>query len=245
MILELDAGNARIKWRIITPGDDRKVITAGAAPGLDGLYAQLASQSMGEVQRLRVSSVRGSEFAAQLTASARNDWQLEAEFAATGRNAAGVTNSYADVGAMGVDRWLAMLAAFDRARSACCVLDCGSATTFDWIDTGGVHRGGYIVPGLDLMRQSLAGKTRALDIPLRDWGDPVPGNSTAEAITGGLLAMVCGFAGYCRQVVLEGGGQEATWFLTGGDAATVSRHLSWPHVLAGDLVLDGLSLALP
>ena len=245
MILELDAGNSRIKWRIIGAGDARGLIAAGAASGLDGLRDQLANQAMGDVGRLRVSSVRGKEFARELTALARESWQLAAEFAVVSRAAAGVTNAYADVGSMGVDRWLAILAAFDRCQSACCVLDCGSAITFDWVDAGGDHRGGYIVPGLELMRQSLAGKTRALDIPFEDWGEPVPGASTAQAIGSGLIAMVCGFAGHCRQVTLEDGQQEVKWFLTGGDAGIVSRHLSWPHTLIGDLVLDGLALALP
>ena len=242
MILELDAGNTRIKWRILDEGESR---AAGASPTLEELGVQLGEQPLARVKRMRVSSVRGPVFAGNLEALARESWQLRPEFAAVSRQAAGVTNAYKDPHTMGVDRWLAMLAAYDRTGDACCVLDCGSAITFDWVNAGGEHQGGFIVPGLQLMRQSLAGKTRALDIAVEDWGDPVPGKSTPAAIGNGILAMVCGFAEHCRQETLKAGGTDVRWFLTGGDAEIVGRHLGHDHVIARDLVLDGLALVLP
>lgn len=245
MILEMDAGNSRIKWRLVDLEAGNRIVLSGAAGTLEELRGQLANTAMASATRVRVSSVRGGEFARQLTTLAGSTWQLTPEFAVVSRETAGVTNSYKDVSAMGVDRWLAMLAAFARTGAGCCVLDCGSAITFDWVDDTGLHRGGFIVPGLHLMRQSLAGKTRALDIPFADWEDTVPGTSTASAIGNGILAMVSGFADHCRQQTLKSGGNGPRWFLTGGDALTVGRHLPWNHDVATDLVLDGLALALP
>ncbi len=242
MILELDAGNTRIKWRILNEGESS---AAGAAPTLEELGEQLGGQPVAGVKRMRVSSVRGPVFAGNLEVLARESWQLRPEFAAVSRRAAGVTNGYKAPGTMGVDRWLAMLAAYARTGETCCVLDCGSAITFDWVNAGGEHQGGYIVPGLQLMRQSLARKTQALDIAVEDWGDPVPGNRTSVAIGNGILAMVCGFAEHCRKEMLKTGGVNARWFLTGGDAEIVSRHLGRDHEIARDLVLDGLALILP
>ena len=244
MILELDAGNSRIKWRIASDTGS-EVHAHGVAVGLADLPGQLTGTLMQDVCRVRVSSVREREFAEEFTALAQNVWRLQAEFAVVTVAAAGVTNAYTDVGTMGVDRWLAMLAAFELSGTSCCVLDCGSAITFDMVDDTGRHRGGYIVPGLQLMRQSLAGKTRALDIPFGDWGEPAPGNSTATAIGNGILAMVSGFAEHCRHGTLADGSPGAKWFLTGGDAEIVSRLIPWEHQLVKDLVLDGLALALP
>ncbi|MDP1069535.1 type III pantothenate kinase, partial [Klebsiella pneumoniae] len=62
-------------------------------------------------------------------------------------------------GRMGVDRWLAMLAAWQRVGQSCWVVDCGSAITLDLLDAEGRHQGGYILPGLRLMQQSLLGNT--------------------------------------------------------------------------------------
>jgi type III pantothenate kinase len=243
MILELDAGNSRIKWRILHEGESR---AAGAAATLQELAAQWHGQRMTEVSRLRVSSVRGREFADELEAMVMHSWQLLPEFAVVSRQAAGVTNTYEDPIALGVDRWLAMLAAFHRTGSACCILDCGSAITYDWLNARGEHQGGYIVPGMQLMRQSMAKKTRALEIAFEDWGEPVPGKSTRAAIGNGILAMVCGFAEHCRQGTSRAaGGADARWFLTGGDAEVVGRHLGHEHVIVADLVLDGLALVLP
>jgi type III pantothenate kinase len=250
-ILELDAGNSRIKWRIISTATGRHIQAHGVASvqapatAVTGLAEQLSTQEMAEVDRIKIASVRGVVFAQEFTELAQDTWRLQPEFARVEMKAAGVSNAYTDVSTMGVDRWLAILAAYDKSTSACCVLDCGSATTFDWVDDSGRHRGGYIVPGLHLMRQSLAEKARALDIPLQDWNDPVPGTNTAAAIGNGILAMTCGFAEHCRDIVMANGGPEASWYLTGGDAEIVGSHLTWKHELARDLVMDGLALALP
>lgn len=250
MILEIDAGNTRIKWRFITPGDSPEQLSSGnllavsdAGALMDGLAGRLGGGDMEHVSRVRVSSVRGSEFGQRLAALLRGSWRLEPEFATVEKQRCGVTNAYDNVASMGVDRWLAMLAAYDRAGGACCILDCGSAMTFDWLDSSGRHRGGYIVPGIELMLESLVRKSPALTVSPAA-GVPEPGNSTASAIGNGLLAMALGFAEHCHQAT-AGGNERLHWFLTGGDAGKLSPHLSWPHTIAGDLVLDGLALALP
>ena len=250
-ILELDAGNSRIKWRIVSSGADRNLLAHGvaiaqtSAIAVTELAGQLAAQAMANVERIRVASVRGEAFALEFTELAQDTWRIRPEFARVEIKTAGVTNAYAEVSTMGVDRWLAILAAYDKSASACCVLDCGSAITFDWVDDSGRHLGGYIAPGLHLMRQSLAGKARALNIPFQDWNDPMPGTNTAAAIGNGILAMACGFAEHCRDIVMANGSPEAHWYLTGGDAEIVGRHLSWKVELARDLVMDGLVLAMP
>ena len=49
---------------------------------------------------------------------------------------------------LGVDRFLAMLAALERfPNSPLLVIDAGSAVTFDVIDAKGMHQGGLIMPG--------------------------------------------------------------------------------------------------
>ena len=247
MILELDAGNTRIKWRLV--GGDQ-IVTGGAfaadKPGnaVQALVEELDRQQTGALERIRVSSVRGADFSTAFGAMARETWNMEAEFAKVSARAAGVTNAYEDIGAMGVDRWMALLAAYNRAEGGCCVIDYGSAITFDWVNSSGVHQGGYIVPGVSLMQQSLASKTRALDIHLPEPFRLEPGKSTGEAIGNGMFTMVCGFATLCHQQVARAG-DDARWFLTGGDAVMLGEVLPWEHEVVSDLVLDGLCYALP
>ncbi len=266
MILEIDAGNSRIKWRVIDA--HQQAVIAGNAtntrllaeadagfPMLDKVFSSLRSQPGNSLTRARVSSVRGAGFQDMLSDWLREKWHLEAEFAVVEDCCGGVTNSYTDITSMGVDRWLAMLAAYKRAQEACCILDCGSAATFDWLDADGLHQGGYIVPGLYLMQESLARKTPALKISFEQWTSPVPGNSTQAAITSGIVAMLTGFADRCYLESKTGADEKAgkipdkennpQWFLTGGDAELLSKHLRWPHVVEKDLVLEGLAIALP
>jgi type III pantothenate kinase len=249
MILELDVGNTRIKWRLVNEvgantltgnyADDLDDVSTGA-----GLFTQLGAHSLDNMKRIRVANVRGEKFQEKLTHRITENWQVQPEFAQVHKQCHRVTNSYQDPHSMGVDRWLAMLAAYARTGSACCILDCGSAMTFDWIDNDGNHMGGFIVPGLKLMQDSLARKSPALDVILEDWSEPALGKSTNSAISQGIHAMVTGFLRQCWELS-NGSTAEAEWFLTGGNASLISKQLNWPHKLESDLVLDGLALALP
>ncbi len=266
MILEVDAGNSRIKWRLID--DHHETVIADTAlnspvstevnadfSALDKVFSALGSQPGNEVTRARISSVRGGGFDAMLSSWLRHKWHLEAEFALVESHCGGVTNSYTDITTMGVDRWLAMLAAYKTTQGACCILDCGSAATCDWLDAEGIHQGGFIVPGLYLMQESLAQKTPALKISFEQWTSPMPGKSTQAAITSGIVAMLAGFADRCYRESSNAEGDSdmddsaaentPQWFLTGGDAEFLSKHLSWPHLIEKNLVLDGLAIALP
>jgi len=248
MILDIDAGNTRLKARLTEPASkssagvsfDLTLDTAG-----DSFTQSLADHCGNlEIERVRIASVRNSQFNEALADSVKSALDVEGEFAAVAGSACGVSNGYNDITTMGVDRWLAMLEAYSRARSACCILDCGSAITFDWIDYEGQHQGGLIVPGIKLMQQSLAEKSSALDLELDEWGSADPGNSTSAAISHGILAAATGFARQCREL-LEQRATQCQWYLTGGDAELISTQLGWEHEIAKDLVLDGLALALP
>lgn len=250
MILEIDAGNTRIKGRLA----ELSMSTSSTA-GLT--FETKSSQSpaefletledkinLGEISRIKMASVRGNEFDNTFARAMQDKWHIQPEFAEVQAASSGVTNSYENTRTMGIDRWLAMLAAYDRVKSSCCVLDCGSAITFDWLNDAGMHQGGFIVPGISLMQDSLARKTPALNVPLNAWSAAVPGTSTDTAISQGLLAMVAGFARHCHDHIGKSV-SECHWFLTGGDAELVGKHLEWSHQVEKDLVLDGLALSLP
>ena len=248
MILDIDAGNTRLKYRVIEGsgniiGSETKelIYPASMTELLESLSGEVPKS---ELTRVRIASVRDTAFNNTFFDIVQSQWQIAPEFAEVEKNSCGVTNAYSDIQTMGVDRWLAMIAAFNHVRSVCCVLDFGSAITFDWIDSHGFHQGGYIVPGISLMQESLARKTSALDITLEQWEQVGPGKSTAETISHGILAMVTGFVGFCREQA-EKSGSECHWFLAGGDAELVSHQLDWKHEIRKDLVLEGLDLILP
>lgn len=242
MILELDVGNSAVKWRVLGPPQGT---AADGRCDLADLLADRAGMPGTPFARLRVSCVRGAEVASSILMWSRTRCGIDAEFAQSTRSAAGVRNGYASPERLGVDRWLAILAAYDSLRGAVCVLDFGSAMTADFVDAGGGHRGGIIAPGLAMMQRSLqAGTDRVRFDRIEATARLAPGIDTASAVGGGVLAAVSGFAERARRVA-QAIAPETGMVLTGGDAGTVAPLLGFPASLRPALVLDGLALALP
>ncbi|MGH1486461.1 MAG: type III pantothenate kinase [Cellvibrionaceae bacterium] len=125
-------------------------------------------------------------------------WQLEPCYAVVSREAAGVLNGYSDVSQMGVDRWVAMLAAYSACQNACLVVDAGTAMTVDLVLLSGQHRGGYITPGLGLMDDVLFDQTgirevhRVKHVAISYDGALGAGSSTQSAVLSGLYSMQLG-----------------------------------------------------
>jgi len=115
--LLIDAGNTFLKWACLvngTVGASRSVVHHGVElrEWQDALAALTPAPT-----RVVAANVAGAAFALRLREFTRARWQLEPEFPAATRSALGVTNAYARPSALGIDRWLAMLAAWHVARA--------------------------------------------------------------------------------------------------------------------------------
>lgn len=252
MILEMDAGNTRIKWRLMKEQEghlvkeaEGVVVAREKAPSVFiELGLQLDKLPLAEIRRMKLSNVRGNGFKTAFSSLMTEKWYLQPEFAVVKKACGGVTNSYDDVGTMGVDRWLAMLAAFKDCNGACCIVDCGSAVTLDLVDDVGIHRGGYIVPGFNMMREALANKSRVLKFENESkWLSTKPGITTEDAVNNGILGMVISLVERihaCEDVLSN----HVNWFITGGDSEVLARHLDWDHKTVPDLVMDGLVISI-
>lgn len=199
-------------------------------------------------RRVRVASVRSQEWLRELELQMQEAWQVTIEVARSTRQAAGVTSAYHDPGTLGVDRWLAMLAARVQCSGLCVVIDCGTALTLDILEADGRHRGGYIVPGLALQWRALEGtaRIRLSGEVLVPGADPAPGTSTDEAVRHGIVSMLGGWLVNDAAVRQAGSGQGL--FMAGGDADLLIPVLQRAGLSVRrepDLVLDGLALALP
>ncbi|MEQ8952723.1 MAG: type III pantothenate kinase, partial [Gammaproteobacteria bacterium] len=159
-----------------------------------------------------------------------------------------VRNQYADVSRLGVDRWLAMVAAYQRSGSACMIVDAGTALTVDVLNDDGLHLGGYILPGLELMRSSLEQHTAIRLGDLQQGLSLAPGNSTNEAVGNGVNAAV---VGAIRQALARLSGENDTvkLYVSGGDAPVLRPLLAAVPGLhveeVQDLVFEGLALICP
>ena len=242
MILELDVGNSRIKWRLVA-ADDLAVVGRGHVPGIEEL--QRVTDLDAAITMARMCSVRGGDVNQKLENWIRVKHGIDLVQATVTQSCGGVTNQYADVSRLGIDRWLAMLAAFKRVGGACVVVDAGTAFTIDLLDAQGLHLGGYILPGLSLMRSSLE-STTAIRLTPGFIGKPgATGHSTDQAVSNGTLsALLALISQLMNSKFSEQLG--AKLLFTGGDAELLHLHAAIEgSEVVPSLVFDGLDVACP
>ena len=245
MILELDCGNSFIKWRVVTRDG---VVACGGVVGCDLELVEALRAQVAGLDACRLVSVRTEEETASLIAALRQTFSIECLRARPAAELAGVRNGYEQHELLGLDRWLALVGAFHLARGACLVLDLGTAVTSDFVDTGGQHRGGFICPGVPLMRNQLRTHTRRIryddKVAERALHSLDPGRSTAEAVERGCSLMLQGFVLTQLDLARQYWGDSFQVFLTGGDAPLVAGVVPTARV-APDLVFTGLAIACP
>lgn len=250
MKLLLDVGNTRIKWAALENGvlHDADQIVHRAPP--EASIAELLDRCGLEPEQVLVSNVAGSGFGEAIAAAVKSRWNLSVEFALAQSSASSVRNGYLDHRQLGVDRWLAILAAVDRYRKAVCIVDAGTAVTIDQVDQQGQHLGGIIVPGLDLMWQALAANTGDLErlagsSERSEQKEAVLfGRCTDEAIIGGTMSAICGLVEQCMETALKRS-VDPVLVITGGDAERIISNIRGPAQHRPMLVLEGLALYVP
>lgn len=244
MILELDVGNTRLKWRWL---NGASAVSGGALNRRDFTCAHemveaipLVDVDEVFVKGIRIGSVASEEFNRELSAALHVTFSCRPCFAEVTEEASGVQVGYHEPKKLGVDRWLAVLAASRLPGGSWLVVDCGSAITVDVLSSGR-HQGGYIAPGFSLMSHSLlAGTARIEDVEYS--GQNVsPALATGDAVGRGVSLMA---AGLVQQALVQCGVQDCGVVLTGGDARRLLPLINWGKVeLQEDLVLDGLAFA--
>lgn len=240
MIFELDCGNTSIKWRLLAAEQASPAYT-GSVPELIDLQAVL-NRYKGKCLFCRICSVRGINFDRQLAEIIFHSLGVQAVFAKTTQELAGVINGYELPTTLGVDRWLALVAAYSLYKGNCLVIDCGTAITADYVARTGVHLGGVIAPGVRLLQSALHQKTCLPQVTENGvFGIAV---STEQAIKAGISSMYAGFIQQQLSYAEQRFAAEYTVVLTGGDAHFAQQEY-FQAVVHDDLVFIGLALACP
>lgn len=247
MILELDCGNSFIKWRVIGRGSS-ELISGGVVDSDEALLEALSGIAGLSLSYSRLVSVRNAEETLKLSSAIAQRFGVATVCAKPSRMLMGVSNGYEEYERLGMDRWLALVGAYSIAGKACVVLDLGTAVTSDFVDSGGQHLGGFICPGLPLMRSQLRTHTRRIryDDAAAEQAHSsfMPGRSTAEAVERGCALMIRGFVATQVEIAQQHWGDDFLLFVTGGDAELVKDSMAGAK-LVPDLIFVGLSLACP
>lgn len=232
MIVLIDAGNSRIKWGVRFGG----LWQAQGSVDHDGLDL-LATQLPNGVRHAVIANVAGEAVARRIGALIEPrtevvEWLRATEFRC------GVANGYADPATLGVDRWAALIGARHRTDGPCLVVMAGTATTVDLLDSAGRFLGGLILPGVQLMLDSLARNTALLGAAGQGKYLAVP-TATADAIYAGCLnAQIGAIERMYRRIDTRSG---ASVVLSGGAAAAIVPQLRMPVDQVQNLVLEGLA----
>ncbi len=243
MILEIDAGNTRTKWRLI--GESGIVAARGhvASASYQDLATDLVAFKQG-ISGLRVASVLADEFTSYVIELFAVRLDPSSIYIAEQRpEMAGVQFCYQDVSRLGVDRCLVMAGAYQLVQSGVVVIDCGSAITSDYVSALGKHLGGYIIPGLALSRSALFGGTSRVANNDVSEGGLEPGCSTGACVDNGLRLSV---AASVRAMVDQGRRMGIShFFLTGGGIGDLGliEDVDWRY--EPDLVFEGLQAVCP
>ena len=152
---------------------------------------------------------------------------------------AGVRIAYAEPARLGVDRFLALLAAHARGSKPWLIAGVGTALTIDLLDGEGLHRGGRIGPSPRLMREALHGA--AAQLPGQGGSYREFAVDTADALASGCEGAALGLIERSLRQAEQLLGKAPTLLLHGGGAEALAPHL--PDALrAPSLVLEGLAL---
>ena len=144
---------------------------------------------------------------------------------------------------VGADRIVNAVAAYNRYRCACIVVDFGTATTFDSITARGEYAGGAIAAGIHISMTALF--QRAAKLPKVDIERPnhVVGKSTVESIQSGLYYGYASLVdGLVHRIKAEMNTDPIRVIATGGLAPIIAKDATCLEDVDETLTLEGLRL---
>ena len=233
-MLLIDAGNSRVKWATVEDGQwlQQNVLENAHVPALSMAFSELL-----QPDRILVSNVAGENMAQLLTAACAA-WRCPIEFIVAQVTQCGVRNLYEHPAQLGSDRWAALIAAWHQERASCLVVNCGTATTVDALSAEGEFLGGLILPGVDMMRSSLASGAAQLAQTEGVWRE-FPRNTADAMFSGSIQATIGAIRLQFEALAMHG---SVRCLLSGGAADNVQSHLKLPLVRVDNLVLRGLQI---
>jgi len=159
-----------------------------------------------------------------------------------GKSKTGVRVRYDDPGEVGADRIVDAAAGLKLYGGPACIVDFGTATTFDAVSAEGDYLGGAIAPGIGIAADALFQRTAKL--PKVDLHRPPSaiGRNTPHALQSGLLF---GYVGLVEGMVARFRaelGSTTKVIATGGLAEIIAKETKVITVLAPWLTLDGLRI---
>lgn len=264
-LLLIDAGNTSLKWAVFDgeslTEQQRCFYSHGVQTAFD-TYHDVVKNQLDHYADLSIImvSVLGHEFNLKAHEMAEKKGVRFKQIKSV-QFLAKINNAYDEPYKLGADRFVAMIGAYYlsnkqhdnnslKNKKACIIIDAGTATTIDAVDSKGNHLGGLILPGINLCKQSLLKNTQQLPL----WGSPENQNkpecnlfstNTIDAIHS---ASILGLSGAIEQISLTMEKQikmkdaqlKVDKYLCGGSSDLLSTYLSSSFKRQENLIMIGL-----
>lgn len=241
MRLEIDVGNTRLKWRFLNKG---VVVNRGYTSHSDGICSDVFHDDISKVDQVVVSTVADDAIKSDIKMIfGTADSVGRVHFIESNKMMAGIEFAYSDVSRLGVDRCLAMIGAFQRINEGVLVVDCGSAITADFVSKEGEHLGGYILPGVSILKSALLSGTAKVLVEKDVTLSVEPGITTEQCVDHGRYFLLKSM----MQGLLETSARYgiSNVYLTGGDGEVVQRICGMTGTYIEDLVFEGMKCIVP
>ncbi len=247
-LLLLDIGNTRSKWTVVKPHLDEDFHTHfGAVNNSDLPFKEPFPHGLEQLGLLKkdlghiiVCNVAGQLFEDMwMQFLMRHFPNASIQLFTSELSHPQIKNHYQENKDLGNDRWAAIVGGLHFApEGQYLVVNCGTAMTIDYVDESLDFEGGWIIPGVNLMLQSLGSKTALLpNITLQDHATMTYGklgSSTQEAILQGVLHAQIG----AIEMAIQEHGELHRLILSGGNAGFIGQFLLQSHLHHDQLIQD-------
>ncbi|WP_168171563.1 type III pantothenate kinase [Lacimicrobium sp. SS2-24] len=200
--------------------------------------AQLV-QLLSKVQDVYIASVGHKEKLSALL-QVLDGQKRQYELLSTSYSYPGLTCAYSHPQRFGLDRWLAMIGARSLSIRPLAVMDFGTAITCDFVAPTGQHLGGWICPGIQLMRQSLSRQTAGVTVNQAEWYTGEVGQNTEDCVDSGCLQLASGLIDRARHY-LAARFDDHEIFICGGDGKLISAQVSGAFRFKPELIFIGMA----
>lgn len=246
MLLAIDIGNTNLtfgvfegrrqlhQWRAAT----RRSRTADEYSVLLSRFFRLAGIEPEQVDGCVISSVV-PPLTAECVTMSRNFLRTEPLVVGMGVRTK-MRVLYDNPAQLGTDRLIDAVGARDLYGTPVIVIDFGTATKFEVIDSNGDYRGGAIAPGIGIAAEALV--NAAAQLPRIELVFPphVTATNTIEAMQSGILYGYLGLVEGMVRRLKDEWGAEATVVATGGLADIVAERTEVIDHVNQNLTLEGL-----
>jgi len=248
MLLAIDAGNSNVKLGVYQGAELRakwRLIPNELSPGRDFAteVRHLFDHSgidIKEVQAIIIVSVvpQLNNLLIQISEQLFN---LTPKFVDHTTNT-GLKLRYDQPSELGADRIVDAVAAVEKYGAPCIVVDFGTATTFNLVNSQSEYLGGIIAPGIMTSAEALFSRAAKLPRVTIERPKKFIGTSTVEAMQSGLFYGYASLIDGLIQRMLKTMDDTPKVIATGGLAHLMKEASQYTYLIDENLTLDGLRI---